>query len=137
MNALLPVNSAVTAAERRTRMLRSALGPAIALALDDPDVVEIMLNPDGTLWLDRLSSGREATGIRVSAQDGERIIRLVAAQVGGEVNAATPLVSAELPLTGERFQGFLPPVVSAPTFAIRKRAARVIPLSSYVDEGVM
>ena len=79
----------------------------------------------------------KATGIRVSPQDGERIIRLAAAQAGSEVNAATPLVAAELPLTGERFQGLLPPVVSAPTFAIRKRAARVIPLSSYVDEGVM
>src|SRR3954452_6624262 len=105
MNALLPVNNAVTAVERRTRMLRSALGPAIALALDDPDVVEIMLNPDGTLWLDRLSSAGESTGILTSPQDGERIVRLVAAQAGSEVNAATPLVSAELPLTGERFQG--------------------------------
>src|SRR3954451_7941202 len=105
MNALIPaVNSAVMADERRTCMLRSALGPVIAFALDDPDVVEIMLNPDGGLWLDRLSFGREMTGVRISSQDAERITRLFAAKAGGEVNAATPMVAAELPLTGERFQ---------------------------------
>ena len=74
-------NPAVTAGERRTRMLRTAMGPAIAAALEDPEVVEILLNPDGTLWLDRLGTGRAPTGITLSAQDAERIIRVVAAQV--------------------------------------------------------
>src|SRR6478752_43283 len=130
-------NPAVTAGERRTRMLRIALGPAIAAALEDPEVVEILLNPDGTLWLDRLGTGRAPTGITLSAQDAERIIRVVAAQVGAEIHAATPILSAELPLTGERFEGVFPPVVRAPSFAIRKRAVSVIPLTAYVDDGVM
>jgi type IV secretion system protein VirB11 len=118
-------------------MLRTALGPAIAAALEDPEVVEILLNPDGTLWLDRLGTGRAPTGITLSAQDAERIIRVVAAQVGAEIHAATPILSAELPLTGERFEGVFPPVVRAPSFAIRKRAVSVIPLAAYVADGVM
>jgi len=134
--AALP-NPAVTAGERRTRMLRTALGPAIAAALEDPEVVEILLNPDGTLWLDRLGSGRAPTGITLTAQDAERIIRVVATQVGAEIHAATPILSAELPLTGERFEGVFPPVVRAPSFAIRKRAVSVIPLATYVVDGVM
>ncbi len=104
-------------------MLRTAFGPAIARFLEDPAVIEVMLNPDGRLWIDRLSSGLAETGERLSAFDGERIVRLVAHHVGAEVHAGVPRVSAELPGTGERFEGLLPPVVAAPAFAIRKLAA--------------
>lgn len=122
---------------RGARMLRTALGSDIASFLDDPSVVEVMLNPDGRLWLDRLSSGLEDTGARLSAADGERIIRLVAHHVGAEVHSANPRVSAELPETGERFEGLLPPVVAAPSFAIRKPAVAVFTLGDYVDAGIM
>jgi P-type conjugative transfer ATPase TrbB len=118
-------------------MLRTALGPAIARFLEDPQVVEVMLNPDGRLWIDRLSEGLSDTGERLSPADGERIIRLVAHHVGAEVHAGAPRVSAELPETGERFEGLLPPVVTAPAFAIRKPAIAVFTLDDYVAAGVM
>ena len=54
--------SAAVSLERRIRMLRTAMGPEIAAALEDPEVVEVLLNPDGTLWFDRLDSGRAPTG---------------------------------------------------------------------------
>ena len=127
----------MTAAERQARMLRTAMGPMIAAALDDPDVVEVMLNPDGALWLDRLRGGRERTGERLSPEDAERIIRLVAGHLRLEVHSGAPVVSAELPETGERFEGVLPPVTRAPAFAIRKRAVGVIPLARYVADGIM
>jgi Flp pilus assembly CpaF family ATPase len=110
---------------RGARMLRTALGAAIATWLEDPAVVEVMLNPDGRLWVDRLSTGLAETGERLTAADGERIVRLVAHHVGAEVHAGSPRVSAELPETGERFEGLLPPVVAAPAFAIRKPAVAV------------
>lgn len=122
---------------RSARMLRTALGPAIGRWLDDPSVVEVMLNPDGRLWLDRLSTGLEDTGEILSAADGERIVRLVAHHVGAEVHAAQPRVSAELPETGERFEGLLPPVVAAPAFAIRKPAVAVFSLDDYVAARIM
>ncbi|MFN3945276.1 MAG: P-type conjugative transfer ATPase TrbB [Allosphingosinicella sp.] len=118
-------------------MLRTALGSAIAGFLDDPAVVEVMLNPDGRLWLDRLSGGLEDTGCRLSAADGERIVRLVAHHVGAEVHPGSPRVSAELPDSGERFEGLLPPVVAAPSFAIRKPAVALFTLGHYVDAGIM
>ena len=118
-------------------MLRTALGPAIAGFLEDPAVVEVMLNPDGRLWIDRLSEGLADTGERLSAADGERIVRLVAHHVGAEVHAGAPRVSAELPESGERFEGLLPPVVSAPAFAIRKPAVAVFTLADYVASGIM
>jgi type IV secretion system protein VirB11 len=118
-------------------MLRTALGTDVAAWLEDPAVVEVMLNPDGRLWVDRLSAGLADTGERLSAADGERIVRLVAHHVGAEVHAAAPRVSAELPGTGERFEGLLPPVVAAPCFAIRKPAVAVFTLAAYVAAGIM
>jgi len=123
--------------DRRIRMLRTAMGPVIAQALEDPDVLEILLNPDGSLWIDRLSSGRAPTGVKLSAADGERIIRLVAAHVHAEVHAGKPLLTAELPETGERFEGALPPVAPGPAFALRKRAVGVIRLDDYVADGIL
>jgi type IV secretion system protein TrbB len=134
----LPAHSEnVEAMSRSARMLRTALGTQIAEWLDDESVVEIMLNPDGRLWLDRLTSGLEDTGAQLSADDGERIIRLVAHHVGSEVHANAPRVSAELPETGERFEGVLPPVVYAPAFAIRKPAVAVFTFDDYVAAGIM
>ncbi len=125
------------AIQRGARMLRTAFGPAIAGFLEDPSIVEVMLNPDGRLWIDRLSSGLEDTGRKLPAADGERIVRLVAHHVGAEVHAGAPRVSAELPETGERFEGLLPPVVAAPAFAIRKPAVAVFTLDDYVAAGIM
>ena len=96
-----------------------------------------MLNPDGRLWIDRLSGGLEPTGLQIGPRDAERIIRLVAHHVGVEVHAAAPRVSAELPETGERFEGLLPPVAAAPCFSIRRPAVAVFTLDDYASRGVM
>ncbi|MEZ6001039.1 P-type conjugative transfer ATPase TrbB [Hyphomonas sp.] len=121
----------------RTRaMLVTALGDEIVAALDDPAVVEIMINPDGKLWVERQGSGRIETGLMPPA-DTERVIRLVASHMGRRADAASPIVSAELPMGGERFEGLLPPVSPGPCFSIRKPAGRVISLDTYVSSGVM
>jgi type IV secretion system protein VirB11 len=140
MQGVPPVTTIALRSEsyaRGARMLRTALGPAITGFLDDASVVEVMLNPDGRLWIDRLAGGLEDTGARLSPADGERIVRLVAHHVGAEVHAERPRVSAELPETGERFEGLLPPVVAAPSFAIRKPAVAVFTLGDYVAAGIM
>ena len=125
------------ARSRGARMLRTAIGPMVGHWLTDPLVVEVMLNPDGCLWVDRLGTGLADTGRRLAPADAERIIRLVAHHVGAEVHAGSPRVSAELPETGERFEGLLPPVVTAPAFAIRKPAVAVFTLADYVTAGIM
>lgn len=125
------------ATQRGARMLRTALGPAIARFLEDASVVEVMLNPDGRLWVDRLAEGLADTGERLSFADGERIVRLVAHHVGAEVHPGAPRVSAELPETGERFEGLLPPITTGPTFAIRKPASSVFGLDDYVAARIM
>ena len=134
-----PVDSVSVA--RRRAMLRTAMGPAIAAALADPHVLEVMVNPDGALRLDRLGEGRSDTGVRFHPAQVERIIRLVASHARTDVHAGAPIVSAELPPhgsgAGERFEGVLPPVALAPCFSIRKPAVRVYTLMDYVADGIM
>jgi P-type conjugative transfer ATPase TrbB len=138
LGALVAIHSLQSEAiSRGARMLRTAFGQAITRFLEDSSIIEVMLNPDGRLWIDRLSSGLTDTGESLSALDGERIVRLVAHHVGVEVHADSPRVSAELPETGERFEGLLPPVVAAPAFAIRKPAVAVFTLQDYVSAGIM
>ncbi|MEQ1616605.1 MAG: P-type conjugative transfer ATPase TrbB [Hyphomicrobiaceae bacterium] len=130
-------DAAQESADRRHQMLRTAFGPVIATALADPDVIEVMVNPDGRLWLDKVGLGRIDTGERLGSADAERIIRLVAAHVRREVHDRAPIVSAELPETGERFEGLIPPVSVAPCFAIRKPAGRVYRLGDYIAAGIL
>ncbi|MEO0451582.1 MAG: P-type conjugative transfer ATPase TrbB [Pseudomonadota bacterium] len=124
--------------ERRTTdMLMTALGEQITGALRDPSVVEIMMNPDGKLWIERHGIGRVDTGSELSPHEVERVIRLVATHAGRDVTSISPIVSAELPIGGERFEGVLPPVTAGPCFSIRKPAGRVISLDEYVEHGVI
>lgn len=130
------------ASDRRRAMLRTAMGPAIAAALADPRVSEVMINPDGVLRLDRLGEGRIDTGETMEPAQVERIIRLVASHVRAEVHGDAPIVSAELPphaegRAGERFEGILPPVATGPCFAIRKPAEKLYGLGDYVADGIM
>jgi len=126
-----------TTLDRQRTMLRTAMGPAIATALGDPAVIEVMVNPDGRLWIDRHGDGRIDTGEQLGAAEAERIIRLVASHIGQDCHGEQPVVSAELPETGERFEGLLPPVASAPCFAIRKPAKVLYRLSDYVEACIM
>lgn len=131
-----------TAIERRKAMLRTAMGPAIAAALGDPRVIEIMVNPDGALRLDLLGEGRVDTDIVLPSDEVERIIRLVASHVRAEVHGGAPILSAELPShiegrAGERFEAILPPVAPGPCFAIRKPASRPYSLADYVSDGII
>ena len=96
-----------------------------------------MVNPDGRLWIDRHGDGRIDTGERLEAPEAERIIRLVASHIGQECHRDRPVVSAELPEIGERFEGLLPPVSPSPCFAIRKPARVLYRLSDYVDAQIM
>ncbi|NMN03887.1 MULTISPECIES: P-type conjugative transfer ATPase TrbB [unclassified Novosphingobium] len=132
-----PLSIQSEASSRGARMLRTALGTDIARWLADPAVIEVMLNPDGRLWVERLGQGVCDSGARLAPAEGERIIRLVAHHVGVEAHSRNPRISAELPEGGERFEGLLPPVVSAPTFAIRKPAIAVFSLDDYVSAGIM
>ena len=122
--------------DRLQASLTHNLGPTIMAALHDPDVIEIMVNPDQTLWIEKLGQDMALCGTLAPAQS-RLIISLVASALETTVTAEHPIVEGELPLDGSRFEGLMPPIVSGPSFTIRKRASRVFTLSDYVASGIL
>lgn len=122
---------------RLTSMLATALGEAAGKLLLDETIIEIMLNPDGDLWIERLGHGRLNTGYKISPADAERVIFIIASSIGAVCNKDNPLLSAELPLNGSRFQGVLPPLTKNPSFCVRKKAIQIFSLKDYVDKDIL
>ena len=116
--------------------LRSAVQPVLCF-LEREGVVEIMLNPDGSVWVEEAGRGMYRTDVSMGPEDAERMIRLAAAAVHAEVNERNPSLSAMLPGWGVRLQAAVPPVVPAPVFALRKPPSVVFSLGDYVDAGIL
>lgn len=126
----------ITVKARAKEKLRRDLGPVIEAALADSKTVEIMLNADGKLWQERLGEKMRCIGT-MSASRAEAVIKTIAGFHGKEVTRLKPTLEGELPLDGSRFAGQLPPIVHAPTFAIRKKAVSIFTLNQYVEVGIM
>ncbi|SCC91905.1 putative conjugal transfer protein TrbB [Thiomonas sp. X19] len=121
---------------RQSEALRRAMGAEILTPLEDPQVVEIMLNPDGTLWVDRLGEGMHQTG-HIDAVRALTIVNTVAAMLDTVVTPQQPILECELPLDGSRFEALIPPLVERASFALRKKATLVFTLDDYVEKGIM
>ncbi|WP_245986816.1 P-type conjugative transfer ATPase TrbB [Azospirillum thermophilum] len=104
--------------------------------LAEPDVVEIALNPDGRLWVERLGQEMMPVGT-MSASQAESLMTTVAAALRTTITRDNPILECELPFDGSRFEALIPPVVAAPTFAIRRKASRIFTLDEYVERGIM
>lgn len=134
---LLPEAHEDSASERILAMLRSAFGESIGKYILDPEISDIIVNPDGKIWIDSHRDGRVFTGQTMKPEDAERVIYIVATSINTVCNKEHPILQAELPGVGSRFQGELPPVATAPHFVIRNPAARVFTLSEYVERRTM
>lgn len=130
------MNVSACSSDRLVRRLQNALGPSVCAALSDTSVVEIMLNPDGRLFIERLGQEIENAGY-LHPEAAETIIGCVAHALRTEVDSSRPILSGELPMGGHRFEGLLQPVVSNPCFTIRKHASRLIRLDDYVSRSMM
>lgn len=119
---------------RNLNKLRREMGETIRQAMDDPTVVEVMLNPDGTVWTDRLGKGMEYLCDMPEVQ-ALQMLGTVAHMLGTVINASNPRVEGELPGDGSRVEGVIPPIVIHPSFNLRKKASAVFPLSQYVETG--
>jgi type IV secretion system protein VirB11 len=122
--------------DRAIKKLERDMGALLLSTLHDPKTVEIMLNADGKLWVERLGKKMECFGLLRVAQS-EAIIKTVAGFHGKGVTTGNPILEGEFPIDGSRFAGQLPPIVPFPTFAIRKRAVAIFTLTQYVDAGIM
>jgi len=127
-------------ARRLAETLRRQLGPIGCRVLTEPGVFDLMLNPDGRLWEDRHGSGMTCIGA-MSASAAESFIGTVASILRATVTREAPILECELPMDapffGARFSASIPPIVTAPEFAIRLRASKLFSLADYVEREVM
>lgn len=123
--------------DRYLAMLETAFGQEVMPWFEDDAVIEIMLNPDGKLLVERFGQGKQFTGASLPYDRAETIIKLVASYKNLVIDEANPEIATEIPFAGARFQGWLPPVVEQPTFTIRKRATQIYTLDDYVKQGAL
>ncbi|MBI3437046.1 MAG: P-type conjugative transfer ATPase TrbB [Proteobacteria bacterium] len=123
-------------ADRRLAALARAMGPALADALADPLVVEVLVNADGRVRVDRIGAGIEATNVWLTSGERETAVRLLAAEARITVTEDQPYLAATLPGSGARVQAMIPPLVAAPTLAIRKRPSAIFTLADYVRDRI-
>lgn len=119
----------------KVKLMRD-MGSMLLDAFNDPNTVEIMVNPDGKIWQERLGEPMKYIGL-LSPVATDAIIKTVAGTLDKEVTKNSPLLEGEFPLDGSRFAGQLPPVVSAPSFALRKKASSIFTLDQYVEAEIM
>lgn len=121
---------------RRVANLRHALSQLLEF-LEDPQIVEIMLNADGAVWVERLGIGLEFTGVWLDGPKASRILSGIAGELELELHAGRPSLSCKLPVWGARVQALIPPITSAPIFAFRKPASAVFSLEQYIEQGII
>ena len=121
---------------RRLEALRLQMR-AIIPYLEDPAVIEIALNPDGAIWIERMGCPMTKTGVRMSRSEALVMLGLVADAVGSEITSARPSLAALIPGWDTRLQAMVPPVVEAPVFTIRKPPRSVFTLEDYVRRAIL
>lgn len=132
----VPHHKLSDAQQRNHEKLRRECGSVFLQALDDPRTIEIILNPDGRLWQERLGEEMRCIGTMAASQ-AEAMLRTVAAYLDTTISRDNPLLEGEFPLDSSRFSGLLPPIVTAPAFALRKKASAIFTLEQYVEHGIM
>ncbi|QER46010.1 type II secretion system protein E [Acidithiobacillus caldus] len=124
--------------DRIIEQMRRILGSDICAAFEDPKVVEILLNDDGRVLVERHGQGiSELTTMPDSK--AVNLLGLMADYRGTTVSRDKPIVEGAMPpeFLRARFAGCIPPLTPAPTFAIRLPARSVFMLEDYVSRGIL
>ncbi len=121
---------------RLQESLRRNFGPVVLNALQDVRTTDVLLNPDGRLWQARLGERMRCIG-ELPAPQADMALRTLASALHTVITPEKPWIEGVFPLDGSRIAGQIPPIVAAPTFAIRKRALAVFSLAQYVAAGIM
>jgi type IV secretion system protein VirB11 len=109
---------------------------SIPALLAEENVLDVCVNPDGVMWVNRLGRGFRDEGV-MSPSDAMLLLSGIATEQGCELNASHPILETTFPLTGDRIEGMIRPVVSDATFAIRTRSKQIYTLDDFARQGVL
>jgi type IV secretion system protein VirB11 len=122
--------------ERLIEKLKRELGTLCLKALENPNVIEIMLNSDGRLWIEELGEPIQYIG-SMEESKARALLGTIASYLNTTITIENPILECELPIDGSRFEGLLPPIVSRPTFTIRKKASKIFTLEEYYSKNIL
>lgn len=124
-----------TERQRREAKLQRELGPSLVALMRDPEVREVMVNPDGHVFVDHAHTGLRKAAITVEPIHVKAALGTLAALLDTVITKDQPVLQGELELFGGRIQGIRAPVVAGPSLAFRKKATRIFSLAQYVESG--
>ena len=116
--------------------LERELGKIILDAMKNDDVIEIMLNEDGTLWIEYFSKGMIPVD-KMSSSNAAALLNTIATNLDLVINQTNPILEGSLPIDGSRVAGTISPITTTPTFTIRKKPKKIFTLEEYVVQNVM
>src|SRR5437660_12864675 len=128
--------------EMRSRLqdqLCHDLGEPVLQILEKPDVTDVLLLEDGTLWSCERGSWASEPVEAYEPEHREAIIGLVAHSLRQEATFSHPNIEGEMEIDRRRFRftGLMPPVVAFPTVAIRKPSENIYTLTHYERDGII
>jgi type II secretion system protein E len=123
--------------EEKIEYMYKNFGQHLTKFLDDDSIIEIYLNQDGFLRIEKFGEGRYLTSIRLSPTESESILKLVASFNDTVLTREQATISTVLP-NGERISGAIYDTVGhRPVFTIRKKSKIRFELDYYVKTGVI
>lgn len=132
----MSINPKTDAQIRLIEKLKREMGPICLNALKNQNVIEIMLNSDGTLWVEEIGEPIQQVGV-LEETKAKALLGTIASYLNTTITAQNPIIECELPIDGSRFEGLLPPIVSRPTFSIRKKASKIFTLEDYYHQKIV
>jgi type IV secretion system protein VirB11 len=110
-------------------------GP-VPLLLGQSDVLDVCVNPDGSMWVNRLGRGFEQEGVWAT-HDVTLLLSAIATEQECELNSTHPVLETTFPLTGDRIEGLIRPVVTDAAFAIRTKAKKVYTFEDFAAQQIL
>ena len=100
-------------------------------------VSEIMINSDGTVWIEEEDEKQWLRGIRFEEGALNAGLEVIANRFGKRLDADSPILNLRLP-DGSRLAAMIPPVVNPhPMVTIRKFTSRAFGMEELINRGML
>ena len=114
----------------------AAYAGQITSLLGESSVLDVCVNPDGLIWVNRLGRGFRKEGV-MAPSAAALLLSGVATVRGCELNEKNPILETIFPLTGDRIEGMMSPIVTESAFAIRTKSKQIFTLRDLAEQGVL
>src|SRR5581483_5443914 len=120
---------------RQAANLERLAGPLVRL-IQDPAALDVVVNPDNRIWVNRLGTGWTCAG-EFPAASTRLLLQGIARMREIPLNHGSPILETIFPLTGDRIEGLIAPVVDGTALAIRTRQKKIFKLQELKAAGVL